>query len=243
MLPRIFKMKRLIVLIVFMRILCSFSVSAAEISKGEGGSVILNVGSGSVIYKDILGSKDGIYRGLVFVNDTPALLASGEEDVVYTLKVAGGKILIDCAIAEARSNQTGISIRNSMCGIDKELWSDYSELGYLYTDQWKEQAASVDVSSVVTHGKPLDIVEGVIEGIEIHQVYKTLPQLEDADPQVYLKRGGECYEIFKGKVFVSYSVRNPRSPIGIMILDDVSKYDFRSYVGGGISKLDFKFCK
>jgi hypothetical protein len=230
-------------LMAFVMMLCSFPAGAEEISKGEGSSVILNDGSSSVIYKDVLDSKDGIYRGLVFVNGTPALLASGEENVVYTLKVDGGKILINCAIAEARSNQTGISIRKSMCGIDKELWPDYSELGYSYTDQWKEQAASVDVSSLVVHGKPLDIVEGVIEGVEIHQVYRSISQLEDAAPQIYLKRGTECYEAPRGKFFVGYSVGSPESPVEIMILNDAGKYYFKSYAGGKINNLNFKRCK
>jgi len=238
-----FKVDRFALLMVFVMMLCSFSASAAEILKGEGGSVILNDGSSAVVYKDVLDPKDGIYRWLIFVNGTPALLASGEENVVYTLKVDGGKILIDCAIAEARSNQTGISIRKSMCGIDKELWPDYSELGYSYTDQWKEQAASVNVSSLVVHGKPLDIVEGVIEGVDIHQVYRSISQLEDAVPQIYLKRGSECYEAPSGKFFIGYSVESPESPVEIMILDDVGKYDFKSYVGGNINNLNFKRCK
>ncbi|WP_447748200.1 hypothetical protein [Pseudomonas nicosulfuronedens] len=221
----------------------SFSVSAAEISKGGRGSVILSDGSISINYKDVLGSKDGLYRGLIVVNGHPALLTSGEEDIIYTLEVVGGKILIDCAIAESRSNQSGISIRKSMCGIDKELWSDYSELGYSYIDLWKEQAAGVDVSSLVAHGKPLDIVQGMIEGVEVHQVYRTLSQLEDAAPQIYLKRDGECYEVPDSKVFVSYSAASPGIPAGIMIFDDIGGYDFRSYAGGDVGRFGFKYCK
>ncbi|MFJ3261737.1 hypothetical protein ACIPK7_15895 [Pseudomonas sp. NPDC086581] len=231
------------VLTVLVAMLFSFSASAAEILKGESGVLILKGGSSSSVYRDVLGSKDGVYRDLIFLNSAPALLASGREDVIYTLKVEGGKAVIDCVIAEARSNQTGISIRKSMCGVNKELWSNYSELGYSYTDQWKGQAASVDVSSLVVRGNPLDIVDGVVEGIEIHQVYKAISQLEDAAPQIYLKKGGKCFEFPNGKVFIDYSVARPKDPVGVMVLDDVSGYDFKRYMGGDLNKLNFKFCK
>lgn len=116
-------------------------------------------------------------------------------------------------------------------------------MGYSYTDQWKDQAASVDVSSLLVRGRPLDIVDGMVEGVEIHQVYKTISQLEDAAPQIYLKKAGKCFEFSNGKVFIDYSVESQKDPVGLMVLDDVSGYDFKRYRGGDLNKINFNICK
>lgn len=238
-----FSMKAFAFLIALAQMIFTFSTNAAEMSKAGGGSIVLNDQSYSVKYGDVVDSKGGIYRALVVANGAPALFTSGVDDIIYTLKVSGGKVLIDCAIAEARSNQTGLSIRKSMCGINKELGPDYAELGYAFTDHWKEKAARVDVSSLVMHKKTLDVVKGIVEGVEVHQVYKALSQLEGAAPVIYLKRGSECHGVSKGKVFVNYSAEDQDQPIGISILVDANRYEFESYKGGDVNQLRFGECK
>ncbi|MHB9801191.1 hypothetical protein ACYCAX_25700 [Pseudomonas sp. MT3] len=161
-------------------IILTISANAAEIIKGEGGSIVLDSKPIPSIYEDITQTKDGFYRDLIQTHGVPALLTSAEADIIYTLKEANGKILIDCAIAETRSNQTDISIRNSMCDINKELDADYAELGYTYTDQRKDAVANINITSLTQHKKPLDIVKGTLGDIEIHERYKNLSQLENA---------------------------------------------------------------
>lgn len=235
-------MKMYILLPVIAQLVISLSIGASEISQGEGGSIVLDDGLRLIKYEDVVGTKDGVYRGFILVNGAPALLTSGESDIVYTLKASGGKIFIDCAIAEARSNQTGLSIRKSMCGIGKELWPDYAELGCSFTDQWKEESSRIDISQLVTHKRPLDIVEGRVGEVEIHELYRTLSQLENAAPVTYLKKNNECYDISSEKTFVGYTLEEPSKPIGISILVDAGDYEFKSYKAEELDRLSYKSC-
>jgi len=221
----------------------SLSANAAEIIKGESGELILDKKPNPTIYKDITQSKDGIYRDLIQTNNTPALFTSGEADIIYTLKEKNGKILVDCAIAETRSNQTGISIRKSMCNINKELDADYAELGYTYTDQWKDEVSGIDITQLTQQMKALDIIKGKLGGIEIHERYNTLSQLENTTPETYLKKGKNCYSISDNKSFINYSTANPSQPINISILTDAENYEFKVYELKDLNSLNYTPCR
>lgn len=216
--------------------------NAAEITKGTNGSIILKNQTHPTTYEDIIKSKDGIYRDLIKSNGTPALFTSGEADIIYTLKENNKKILIDCAIAETRSNQTGISIRKSMCDINKELSPDYSELGYSFTDQWKDEVSTIEITSLTMHGKPLDIIKGNLENIEIHENYKSLSDLENSTPETYLKKNNECYKIPYKKTFINYSTNNPTQPIGISVLTTPEVYEFKKYTPIDLQSLQYQQC-
>lgn len=220
----------------------TLSANAAEIIKGESGSIILDSKPNPIVYKDITQSKDGVYRDLIQTNSTPALFTSGSADIIYTLKEEKGKILIDCAIAETRSNQTGISIRKSMCNINKELDADYAELGYTYTDQWKDEVSIIDITELTQNMKPLDIIKGSLDGIEIHEKYTTLTQLNNTTPETYLKKGNNCYSIPNKKVFINYSTTNPSHPMNISILTDAENYEFKVYEPKDLSSLNYMPC-
>ncbi|VXB03368.1 conserved exported hypothetical protein [Pseudomonas sp. 8AS] len=219
-----------------------FSANAAEIIKGENGSIILDSKPNPTIYKDITQSRDGIYRDLIQTNSTPALFTSGGADIIYTLKEENGKIIIDCAIAETRSNQTGISIRKSMCNINKELDADYAELGYIYTDQWKDEVSSIDITKLTQSMEPLDIIKGNLNGIEIHERYNTISQLKNTTPETYLKKGKNCYNIPDNKTFINYSTTNPSQPLNISILTDAENYIFNVYEQKDLNSLDYIPC-
>lgn len=220
----------------------SLSANAAEIIKGESGSIILDNKPNPKIYKDITKSKDGVYRDLIQTNRTPALFTSGGADIIYTLKEKNGKIIIDCAIAETRSNQTGISIRKSMCDINKELNADYAELGYIYTDQWKNEASSIDITKLTQNMEPLDIIKGNLNGIEIHERYNTLSQLLNTTPETYLKKGRNCYNIPNNKTFINYSTTNPNQPMNISVLTDAENYEFNVYKPKDLNSLNYIPC-
>ncbi|WP_187803821.1 hypothetical protein [Aquipseudomonas alcaligenes] len=220
----------------------AFSASATEIIKGENGSIILDNRPTPKVYKDITQEKDGFYRDLIQTNSKPALFTSGEADIIYTLKEENRKILINCAIAETRSNQTGISIRKSMCNINKELNSDYAELGYIYTDQWKKEASTIDITKLTQSRKPLDIIKGSLNGIEIHEKYSTPAQLENTTPETYLKKGKNCYYISKNKTFINYSTTNPNQPVSISLLTDSENYEFKIYTPEDLSSLNYTTC-
>lgn len=218
------------------------SANATEITKGKNGSIILNDKTHTTIYEDITKPKDGIYRDLIKTNETPALFTSGGADIIYTLKESNGKIFIDCAIAETRSNQTGISIRKSMCDISRELDSDYAELGYSFTDQWKDEASVIDTTPLTMHGRPLDIIKGNIEGIEIHENYNYLSQLENSTPDTYLKKNNECYKIPHKKIFINYSTTNPTQPIGLSVLVAPENYEFKKYTPTDLKSFQYQQC-
>lgn len=220
----------------------ALSANAAEITKGKNGSIVLNNKTNPMTYEDITKSKDGIYRDLIETNGTPALFTSGDADIIYTLKEKNGKILIDCAIAETRSNQTGISIRKSICDINKELDSDYAEFGYSFTDQWKDEASTIDITPLTIHSKPLDITKGSIEGIEIHENYNSLSQLENLTPDTYLKKNNECYKIPHKKTFINYSTTNPTQPIGLSVLVTPENYEFKKYTPTNLKSFNYKKC-
>lgn len=220
----------------------ALSANAAEIIKGENGSIILDSKPNPKLYKDITQSKDGVYRDLIKTNSTPALFTSGGADIIYTLKEENGKILIDCAIAETRSNQTGISIRKSMCDINKELDADYAELGYTYTDQWKDEVSSIDITKLTQNMEPLDIIKGNLNGIEIRERYNTLSQLQNTTPETYLKKGKNCYNIPNNKIFINYSTTKPSHPINISILTDAENYEFNVYEPKDLNSLNYMPC-
>lgn len=230
-------------LFITISILLSASVNAAEIIKGKDGSIILDSKPAPSIYKDITQTKDGVYRELIQTNGTPALFTSADADIIYTLKEDNGKILIDCAISETRSNQTGIAIRSSMCDINQELGEDYADLGYTYTDQWKDAVANIDITSLTQHKKPLDILKGTMGDIEIHERYKNLSQLENAAPETYLKKGQNCYVIPSQKTFINYSATNPSDPTSISTLVDAGTYEFKKYKADELNMLKYTPCR
>lgn len=235
-------MKALPLIALFTQAALILPTNAAEITKGTNGSIMLKNKTHPTTYEDITKSKDGIYRDLIKTNGTPALFTSGEADIIYTLKENNKKILIDCAIAETRSNQTGISIRKSMCDINKELAPDYAELGYSFTNQWKDEASTIDITSLTMHGKPLDIIKGNIERIEIHENYKSLSDLENSTPDTYLKKNNECYKIPHKKTFINYSTNNPTQPIGISVLVTPEVYEFKKYTPIDLKSLQYQQC-
>lgn len=220
----------------------AFSANATEISEGEGGSIILDSKPTPKVYNDITQPKDGVYRDLIQTNGTPALFTSGEADIIYTLKEENGKILIDCAIAETRSSQSGISIRNSMCNINKELDADYAEIGYTYTDLWKSAVSNIEITKLVQHRKPLDITKGRLGIFEIHERYNTRSQLENAAPETYLKKENDCYIIPYEKTFINYSVTNPAQPTSISTLVNAESYEFKKYEVNDLRSLQYTPC-
>lgn len=223
-------------------ILLAAPANASEIVKGERGSIILNSKPASSVYNDTTQSKDGIYRELIQTNGAPALFTSAGADIIYTLKEDNGKILIDCAIAETRSNQTGIAIRSSICDINQELDADYADLGYTFTDQWKDAVANIDITNLTEHKKPLDIVKGTLGDIEIHERYKNLSQLKNAAPETYLKKGQNCYVIPSQKTFINYSTTSPSDPISISTLVDAETYDFKKYKADELNSFKYTPC-
>ncbi|MCC6075361.1 hypothetical protein ACFPTX_12875 [Pseudomonas sp. GCM10022188] len=220
----------------------ALSANAAEIIKGKNGSIILYSKTYTTSYEDITKSKDGIYRDLIKTNGVPALLTSGDADIIYTLKEKNGKIFIDCAIAETRSNQTGIPIRKSICDLNKELDQDYAELGYSFTDQWKDEASTIDITPLTMNKKPLDVTRGIIEGIEIHENYKSLSQLENSTPDTYLKKNNECYKIPHKQIFINYSTTNPAQPIGLSALITPEIYELKKYTTTTLKSLKYQKC-
>lgn len=235
-------MKALPLIVLLTQTALALSSNAAEITKGKNGSIILHNKINPTTYEDITKSKDGIYRDLIKTNGTPALFTSGDADIIYTLKENNGKILIDCAIAEARSNQTGVSIRKSMCDINKELDPNYAELGYSFTDQWKDEASTIDITSLTMHGKSLDITKGKIAFIEIHENYKSLSDIENSTPDTYLRKNNECYAIPYKKTFINYSTTNPTQPIGISVLVTPETYEFKKYTPTDLKSLPYQQC-
>lgn len=235
-------MKELSIIIILTQAALTLPANAGEITKGKNRSIALNNKTYPTTYEDITKSKDGIYRDLIKTHGAPALFTSGDADIIYTLKENNGKIFIDCAIAETRSNQTGIPIRKSICDLNKELDQDYAELGYSFTDQWKDEASTFDITPLTMHKKPLDITRGIIEGIEIHENYNSLSQLENSTPDTYLKKNNECHKIPYKQIFINYSTTNPTQPIGLSALITPEIYEFKKYTSTNLKSLKYQKC-
>ena len=237
------QMKAYLTIILATQVPLLVPANAAEITKGKDGSIILEKDTNHTIYKDITKLKDGLYRELITTNGKPALFTSGESDIIYTLVTHDGKIHIDCAIADSRSNQTGVPIRNIVCGIDKELTTDYAELGYSFTDEWKGKASNLDITPLTKKGKPLDITKGSINGIEIHESYDSVEALENLTPKTYLKHNKKCYQLPNQKIYTNYLMSEPNNPIGLSILIKPEEYEFKKYEYEDLKILPYQPCQ
>lgn len=236
-------MKAILLIAALTQTTLTLPANASETINEKNGMIILEGKNGAAVYNDITNQKDGIYRALIRTNGTPALFTSGDADIIYTLKEENGKILIDCAIAETRSNQSGISIRNSICEINKELTSDYAGIGYSFTDKWDDEVSSIDITPLTMRNIPIDIIKGVTEGVEIHETYSHISQLENSTPDTYLKIGDECHKIPYKKVFVNYSTTNQNQPIGISVLTNPEIYEFKKYTPKDLKSLRYTRCE
>lgn len=206
--------------------LCSMiasPVAADDMSVTAGAaSVILKLNGKEVEYKNIIGQRNGFYVDLTIVNSKPALFVGGRDSAYYTLKHVNGELLLDCALVSGRNSDNGVRIMNEVCDMNMLLTPDAVFAGFEYYDSWVDATSEYTTINTLEQGKTLDIVIGVIGGVEVHNFYSDLSDIKNSSPRSYVKVGAKCFSFDANDVYMVFEYDNIIKP---KFLDVVVRQD------------------
>lgn len=173
--------------------LVSDNLRASEINEGEGGRLVLYSKGHEVIYKNILGSNEGMDRDLISINGSAALRVSARFEFYYTLIVKDVGVLIDCAYADARNNYNGARVSAGICGLNIKLGKGYDEVAQSHLNTWTDRLFSFDTKSVFKDHRATSFLLGYVGGVEVYDRYSSVAELDGASPQKYIKSAAGCF--------------------------------------------------
>lgn len=177
----------------FLFFMCSNAVAAEIRSGGESGSVMLQIGSEEVEFKNIVGNSYNVDRSLIDINGSPALLVLSRDSSYFTLLINGREVLIDCAYFDMRNNYNGAKMTAGMCGLNAPLNETYSEIAQSYSNAWTEAIFSFDTRGIFEDGVGRDFLLGKIGEVEIFDRYSSANSLENSLPQKIIKSHTGCF--------------------------------------------------
>ncbi|WP_223533269.1 MULTISPECIES: hypothetical protein [unclassified Pseudomonas] len=172
---------------------CSKAASREIVSGQTPRSIILRDSNSEVIYKNIVGDKEGFDRKLITINDSPALRASARYKFYYTLTPKENEILIDCAYFDVRNIYNGARVSTAICGLNTQLTENYDEIAQDYSNTWRESFFSFDTKEIFETGIGKDFFLGKIGEIEIFDRYPSANSLENSAPQKIIKSRSGCF--------------------------------------------------
>ncbi|BBN65818.1 hypothetical protein BKM30_09280 [Pseudomonas syringae pv. syringae] len=179
---------------------------------------------GSALIKGVVGDKGEITRNLTDFGGKKALhyenLASRSQFEAYlTVKRVGSDVLVDCVYGNIRSEQNGLLINKAVCGLDSKLTADYDQLIYKYSDLWKGEVDSVDISPLLQDPpRDVSIEEARIKGIGLVRVYKVQEELSDSSPTTIVKSGGHSHSFGNSTVFTVFNYPNITTPVYVEVV-------------------------
>jgi hypothetical protein len=181
----------LVILLMFLE--CS-KPSASEIVAGNiPGSIVLREGSHEVVYKGVVGHRDGFHRALTQINGSPALSVSAKYDFYYTLLPKKGRVVIDCAYFDVRNIYNGARATAGICGLDSELSENYDEIAQYHLNQWRSSIFHFDTISILEDKLGKDFLIGKIGGVEVFDRYPTPGSLMNSSPQKIIRGPAGCF--------------------------------------------------
>ncbi len=188
---------------------------------------------------DITGMKSGAYRSLVKFNERPSLYSGGVDDMetYYTLISKEDNLFVDCIYSDFRSNENGIGVTKAVCGVNKELNSDYQNLVFDYSNRWKEDINKVDITPLIAQHKILDILVGSLNGVAVYIRYASVQDLENAQPETFIEYNSKHYSLNKNKAYLVYKEADNPVPIRLDVVIDSKMSKLKSYTESDLIKL------
>ncbi|WP_248807428.1 hypothetical protein [Pseudomonas sp. MWU13-2100] len=171
-------------------------IATGTITHGEKpGSIELTDNDRKTIYENITGDKDGFYRSLISINDSPALLVLGRDSYYYTLTSQEGQVLIDCAYFDVRNIYNGARASAGICGLNVQLSEGYDEIAQNYSNVWRSSIFSFGTGPVFEKGLATHFLLGSIGSVDIYDRYPSVESIENASPQKYIKSHAGCFDL------------------------------------------------
>lgn len=201
-----------------------------------GDTLLASFNGKEKLYKDVVGNEGQVYKDFVIFNKQPSLWYSNTSsrlkfNVYYTLQAKQNKLMVDCAYADIHDSSTGMVINKAICGLNKELNSNYSDLIYSFSDKWIESFDQQKISV------PLDIQLGKVDDITIYASYSSQEAFDTYTPEIILNYQDKSYNFGKEKVYIVYLVNNLSEVNRIDRVIDSEKLLIKSYYKDQLSEL------
>lgn len=159
---------------------------------------------------NIVGYTGQITRALTSFNNGPALSYenSGSNtyfEVFYTLTLNKSTPLIDCAYANIRNGQNGVSVRKAVCNLEAPLSNNYQDLIFKYSDAWIDASNKVSLQSIMDEpSKAALVLLGSLGEVNLSLRYESIEDLMSATPGTIATKGGEFHEVTAGNAYLVY---------------------------------------
>jgi hypothetical protein len=193
-------------------------------------------------YSDLVGSKDGIYRSLTNINNRPGLFSSSDEDIFYTLEATNGNVFIDCFYTTFRSKHSGVRVNKAVCGLGEKLTPEYTEIPYQYLNKWKESANRINIEPLRESNTPLKIETLIENGLKEINLYKSMSDLENSSPTVFIESPDGCYLESNNHIFLVYDSKKTDHPIKMQIVEDGDNMQIKDVDNAYITSLPRTEC-
>lgn len=201
---------RMVLLVVFM---LGGRAIAGEIVDGKiPGSILLRDKGREVLYRNVVGDKDGFGRTLINLNGAPVLRVSARYEYYYTLIASENKALIDCAYFNVRNIYNGAAASAGMCGLNIELYEGYDEIAQMYSNEWRSTIFSFDTGDILALGKGKEFSLGKIGEVEVFDRYSSVDALVNASPQKIIKSNSGCFNFGSVVGFLVFLKQSAQSP-------------------------------
>lgn len=192
--------KKLIIFLSFCSPFFGSGPMAVELNEDKASGDITVISNGHKrTYHNLTGSKDGSYRSLIKIDDSPALQVSSRDDFYYTLSVDNTELYIDCVYADARNASNGARVSAGVCGLNIEPDTEYEYIAQDLSNKWQETVFSFDTKNLSSDGYSRDYLLGEIGNIKIYDRYTSFSALENAIPRKIIKGPSGCFD-FQNKV-------------------------------------------
>jgi hypothetical protein len=197
------------------------AASSLKITPGSlPGEIILSDSTKIKTYEDITGEKNGVYRSLTTINQSPALFSGSSDQTYHTLLVKDSEIFVDCIYSRLRSNITGLRITKGVCGLNERLSANYAEEAYKYENFWLNESSKIKISSLIENRGPLILREKIKHNIDLYEIYKDFASLESAKPTSLIKSGDVCYELSDATPYLVYDKHNLNQAVEVQAFED-----------------------
>lgn len=197
------------------------TASGLDISPGPlPGEITLKDSGESKTYENIIGDKDGIYRAITYINESPVLFSGSLHEAYHTLRIKNSEIFVDCIYFSLRSSITGLRLARGVCGLNERLTANYAEETYKYTNAWLKEAAKVDISGLTNKKKPLIFYEKTKSSFDLYEIYEDTSDLENARPASVIKLKDSCYALNGATPYLIYHKGDLDQAIEIQALED-----------------------
>ncbi|UVO18259.1 hypothetical protein [Stutzerimonas stutzeri] len=159
---------------------------------------------------DIVGHTGQITKTLTSFNNGPALSYenSGSNtyfEIFYTLTLKKGTPFIDCAYANIRNGQNGVSVRKAVCNLEAPLSNNYQDLIFSYSDAWIDASNEVSLQSIMNEpSKAALVLLGPLGEVNLSLRYESIEDLMSASPRTIATKGGKLLEVTAGNAYLVY---------------------------------------